>query len=240
MRQAVLQILTLPSLILPSLISGSYLGMMVLGLPERSLAVPPDPSSPISTGNLIPDPTPLNTNDLKPGKAPASIVTSKTISPTHLTVPSLWWVREQITDRSRFSSKLIEDWLAYPGNQVQPGQMNLPGRVDLIVNRQLWSLLDYLQRYEFINRFSSIARSYGYNIRVFDNQAKFVGAYTCDFSGLDIRQTQTTQPQPELPSSFHSTTLPMQFHSRNQMADTLNCKMVIDATLKTSSQKVLK
>jgi len=85
--------------------------------------------------------------------------------------PGLWWAKEQ------FGGGTLDNWLAYPGNDTTPG------RIDLLVNPQSWSSLDYIQRYEFINHFGTVARSYGYNVRVFDDpQKELLAAYTCNFS----------------------------------------------------------
>ncbi len=125
---------------------------------------------------LQPDLEPLDLNHLKPGNTPPASVTATTISRTGLTIPSLWWVWEQYAAQERYGNKLIENWIAYPGNGRQPG------RVDFVVNRQLWSMIDYLERYTFIHEFGTVARSYGYNIRIFDNRSNFLAAYTCDFN----------------------------------------------------------
>jgi hypothetical protein len=99
-----------------------------------------------------------------------NVITSTNIAESGLTIPSLWWVKEQ------FAGKLLDNWLAYP-NRNQPG-----GRVDLVVNRQVWSLLDYLQRYEFVNHFGTAAKDQQYNTRVFNRQGGLLAAYTCDFN----------------------------------------------------------
>lgn len=113
-----------------------------------------------------------------------SVVTAKTISQDNLTVPSLWWAKEQ------FADKLLDNWIAYPSDGIKAG------RVDLIVNRQMWLLLDYLQRYEFVHHFGTIARGYGYNIRVFNYQQELLATYTCNFSNspqeCDINYLNTT------------------------------------------------
>ena len=114
---------------------------------------------------------PLDLTLLQPGADPAAegILTATTISQEGLTIPSLWWAREQ------FAGKLLDNWLAYPADET------VPSRVDLIVNRQIWSLLDYLQRYEFVNQFGITAKDYGYNTRVFNRQGTLLAAYTCEF-----------------------------------------------------------
>lgn len=113
---------------------------------------------------------PLDLTLLQPGADPAArgILTATTISQEGLTIPSLWWVREQ------FGGKLLDNWLAYPENADRPN------RVDLIVNRQIWSLLDYLERYRFVNQFGITAKDYGYNTRVFNRQGTLLAAYTCE------------------------------------------------------------
>lgn len=104
------------------------------------------------------------------GSVDGRVVTSNTVSQQGITVPSLWWAKEQ------FGSDLLNSWLAYPA----PGTN--PARIDLLVNRQNWSALDYIQRYEFINHFGTVARDYGYNLRVFNEQKELLASYTCDFS----------------------------------------------------------
>ncbi len=96
-------------------------------------------------------------------------VTAKTISPTHLTDPSLWWAKEQFNE---FDGKLIQNWIAYRDKK----------RVDLVVNRQLWTLLDYLGRYSFLSKFGTAVRQYQYNVRVFNERAALVATYSCNYN----------------------------------------------------------
>ena len=98
------------------------------------------------------------------------VITANTICQQGLTIPSLWWANEQ------FGGKVLDNWLAYPADG------KTTARIDLVVNRQTWSLLDYLERYDFINHFGTVARDYGYNIRVFNYQKELLATYTCDFS----------------------------------------------------------
>lgn len=97
------------------------------------------------------------------------IITASNISQKQLTIPSIWWAREQ------FGGKLLDNWLAYPAKE------NRTPRIDLIVNRQIWSLLDYIERYKFVNNFGNVARDYGYNVRVFNYQQELLATYTCNF-----------------------------------------------------------
>lgn len=150
------------------------------------LLVHPQPIAAETLTTLQPSNAPLELSLLAPD-APINnqtVVTANTISQDDLTVPSLWWAKQQ------FASKLLDNWIAYPSDGITPG------RIDLIVNRQMWSLLDYLQRYEFVHHFGTVARDYRYNIRVFNYQQELLATYTCDFStsslGCQIANLSTT------------------------------------------------
>lgn len=203
---------------------GLVSGAIATLIGQSAIAVdsPQLPPVPLTSTSLLPDLNPLDVKLLKPGAIPAGVVTAQTISLTRLMLPSLWWTQSQVANNPQFSNKLLENWIAYPGYSQDPG------RVDLVVNRQLWSLLDYLQRYEFVNRFSAIARGYGYNIRVFDNQARFAGAYTCDFSQVDVAKLHSV-PYFSSANQLSST---LDFYTRNTIADRVICKMLIDSALR--------
>lgn len=111
---------------------------------------------------------PLELSVLTQNTPPAKgdVLTANTISQDTLTIPSLWWAKEQ------FAGKLLNNWLAYPNEH----------RVDLVVNRQLWTLLDYMERYSFVNKFGIVAKDFGYNIRVFNQQKVLLATYTCNLS----------------------------------------------------------
>ncbi|HEY9607921.1 hypothetical protein [Allocoleopsis sp.] len=123
--------------------------------------------------SLIPAPSfePLDTKLLEQKTRPpqSDWVTASTISPTSLTNPSLWWAEEQFNE---FDGKLIENWIAYQDKK----------RVDLVVNRQLWTLLDYLGRYSFLSKYGTAARDYQYNVRVFNDRSALLATYTCNYS----------------------------------------------------------
>jgi hypothetical protein len=110
---------------------------------------------------------PLELNLLK---NPKGVITANTINQGQLTVPSLWWAKENS------ENKLLDNWIAYPASGTQPA------RVDVVVNQQFWSILDYLERYNFVNRVGSLARNYRYNIRVFNYQQERLATYTCNFN----------------------------------------------------------
>jgi hypothetical protein len=101
---------------------------------------------------------------------PKGVITANTINQGQLTVPSLWWAKENS------ENKLLDNWIAYPAEGTQPA------RVDVVVNQQYWSILDYLERYNFVNRVGSLAKNYGYNMRVFNYQQERLATYTCNFN----------------------------------------------------------
>jgi hypothetical protein len=81
-----------------------------------------------------------------------------------LAIPSLWWAREQFDP---FGGRLINNWLTFPQTK----------QINLIVNWQLWTLLDYLERYRLINQFGTVVREYGYNLRIFNQQKQCLATY---------------------------------------------------------------
>jgi hypothetical protein len=140
--------------------------------------IPPSPSS-----NQTPQ-----TENLPSPDQPTAAITSKTFSTTGMTLPSLWWVTQQFAQKEPFGGKLLQEWRAYPG------QDNQPGEIDFIVNRQLWSLLDYLERYSFIDEFGATAQEFGYNIRVIDSADRTkppIASYTCKFSPEALQSLAT-------------------------------------------------
>ena len=103
-------------------------------------------------------------NDSELVKNNNKVVNEQNIAVAGITAPSLWWARQQFDP---FGGKLINYWLAHP--QLK--------QIDLTVNWQLWSLLDYLGRYRFLNQFGTVAREYGYELRVFNQQKQCLGIY---------------------------------------------------------------
>lgn len=129
-------------------------------LPQRLLAQ--------TASEPKPSDAPLQLNLLK--QPNESIITANTISQTGLTTPSLWLARDNS------ENKLLDNWIAYPATGKEPG------RIDLLVNQQVWSILDNFERYGFVNRLGSVARNYGYNVRVYNYQQDRLATYTCNFS----------------------------------------------------------
>ncbi|GCL35837.1 MAG: hypothetical protein ACKPEO_14020 [Sphaerospermopsis kisseleviana] len=121
---------------------------------------------PSQAGNIPrPSDAPLELNLLTTPQG--SVITANTINSKSLTIPSLWWAKE-ISE-----NKLLDNWIAYPASE------NESARVDLIVNQQIWSLLDYLERYRFVHSLGNYTRNLGYNIRVFNYQKEMLATYTC-------------------------------------------------------------
>jgi hypothetical protein len=83
---------------------------------------------------------------------------------TEPTQASFWWAVEQFDP---FEGKLIQNWFASPKKQ----------QINLTVNWQLWTLLDYLGRYRFVNQFGTIARKYGYSLNIFNQKEQCLGSY---------------------------------------------------------------
>jgi len=129
-------------------------------------------SSSLAQTSSIPQPSnaPLELDLLtEPNKF---VTTANTINLSELNSPSLWWVKDSS------ENKLLDNWIAYPATESEAR------RVDLIVNQQIWSLLDYLERYNFINRLGITAGRDGYNVRVFNYQKELLGSYTCSFNSI--------------------------------------------------------
>ena len=114
------------------------------------------------------------------------VITNVMVSQRGLTMPSLWWAQSQ------FGGKLLENWLAYPGTD---GNLR---RVDMFVDRQLWGLSTYLERYTFVNQFGTAAKTFGYSLRVFNDQGEPLASYSCNFptsggSGADVLDIETPE-----------------------------------------------
>lgn len=100
---------------------------------------------------------------------PPGVITANTISQTGLTIPSLWWAAQQ---HDPYGGRFIINWAAYPDQR----------RVDLVVNRQLWAIEDYIGHYSFVSKMGLAAREYGYNMRIFNENENCLGTYTCDYA----------------------------------------------------------
>jgi hypothetical protein len=95
---------------------------------------------------------------------PASIVTADKVSFITMTLPSLWWASEQSPPN------LISNWIA---DRTQ-------NQVYLVVNPQYWNILDYVDRYAFVDKFGRVSRGYGYNLRLCTDRKIVLAEYQCD------------------------------------------------------------
>jgi hypothetical protein len=120
-----------------------------------------------------------------------------------LAQPSLWLNRDIFASRARFSSKLFENWL------VCPSANSDRGRIDLVVNGQLWGLLDYFERYELLQQFGNGSDQpdqqfkSGYNLRVFSRQnpKSPLAHYTCMSPPISMdNATESEANAPKAPS----------------------------------------
>ncbi len=163
--------------------------MLVLGS-QSALAESLSSSYPqgVASSALQPSLAPLDFEKLPQGRCADETpgITETSISQTNLTIPSFWWIRDQIVAQPQFGSRLLDKWLACPGQRTTPGQ------ADFVVNQQVWSLLDYLERYKFVQELGTESSGYGYNLRIFNRQGTLLAAYTCDF-----QQAADPNPKPQ-------------------------------------------
>ncbi len=168
----------LSSRVLGGLLSGTIAIGLVLNGCKSAIAL--DPQAQL----LLTQPlTPSEINLLERGVAPSdpSWVTANTISQTGLTTPSLWWAKQQ------FGGDLLRNWIAKPGGN------DIPSRVDLLVNQQVWTSYNYLDRYAFLNQLGRVSQDFGYSTRVFNTQGELLGAYICDFDLNEPRSSRYPQ-----------------------------------------------
>jgi hypothetical protein len=145
---------------------------VMLGISSQSVV-----QSAVAKPALEPSMTPFNSEMAQQGMCSPTIegITDKNIQQAQLTEPSLWWIRDQLSAQNKYGESLVTGWLACSGTQE-------PNRVDVVVNAQIWSLLDFFDRYEFIQKFGTATTGYGYNLRVFNPQGGMLAAYTCSFN----------------------------------------------------------
>lgn len=160
---------------------------------SETIAIQSSPAN--SSPNLEPDPAPLDLATLYSGQSSDVAITSTTFVKDSMVMPSLWWIRDQFAAQPRFGKHFVKNWL------VQPIQSQKPGRVDLVVDQNLWSGLDYLDRYEFITGFGTDTHRYGYNLRVFDERGRSLGASTCDFRLVSSGMVESKLDMAALPTT---------------------------------------
>lgn len=101
-----------------------------------------------------------------------------TPSEVDLSLPSLWWIRDQLPRRLG-ERRLVLAWAAYRLNQSS-NQM-----VDVFLDSQIWNVLNTYERYAVLNQFGSAAKDSGYQLRLFRGQgrgAQLMGVYLCEQS----------------------------------------------------------
>ena len=108
----------------------------------------------------------------------ATMTNDQTVSMNEMTLPSLWWNRDQLTPRLG-SYRLIRSWTAY---QIR----DTPTRVvDVFVDSQRWGVLNYFEQYAVLMNFGASAQLFGYNTRLLRGSGystQVIGLYTCDFT----------------------------------------------------------
>ncbi len=136
-----------------------YLGL-IISLPPVVMAKP-------SSESLSCQPSPKDISQLDSLNTQALISQADLNESSELS-PSLWWAKEQF---DFFDGRLVTNWIANTERK----------NIDIIVNRQLWSQLNYLERYRFVNKFATVARENYYNLRVLNQQQKCLVSYVCNF-----------------------------------------------------------
>jgi hypothetical protein len=170
------------------------IGVMLVAMGSQSAVAQTNPSA------LQPSLAPLDFSLVEQGLCADNTpgVTNTSISQVELTTPSFWWIRDQIAAQPKFGSKLLDRWLACPS------QGAAPQRTDFIVNQQVWSLLDYLERYKLVHELGTAARDYDYNVRIFNRQGVLLAAYTCDFAEARVATATSKELAPSSQDSTYS------------------------------------
>ena len=92
------------------------------------------------------------------------------------TLPSLWWSRDQVYD-GWGGYRLIREWRAFRSESADAAI------IDIQLDPQYWSRLEYLPQYALLNQLGTTAMGYGYQLRLYSS-ISLVGMYTCDFSNM--------------------------------------------------------
>ena len=125
---------------------------------------------------------------------PGTLLTSTTVCQGGLTPPSLWWTRDLVESDLRLK-KLVNQWT------VQVRSADQAGLVKVVVNPQLWSVMNYFERYEFLNSFGLAVQEFGYNLSLSDLRGASLGNYECQFAtdspGTDSPGTDSPETVPQ-------------------------------------------
>lgn len=156
------------------------------------------PDNPVNNCNQISNQvnTPSNTIPVDQIVAYRNLVASTKTTP-NATQYSFWWAALQFDP---FDGKLVQNWFAYPQKQ----------QINLVVNWQLWTLLDYFGRYRFVNQFGTVARKYGYSLNIFNQKDQCLASYKYNSTSippkweLNLEQSGRSslpiEPEPQQPS----------------------------------------
>lgn len=117
-------------------------------------------------------------NGQRPRIDDGAIAADDNPSPEEFTMPSLWWQEQQVGDA--INMRLIDSWQAYT-DTVSIDTGRTIAHVDVVVNGQIWPLLNYLERYSILTQFGESAKAYGYQLRIFTGN-RLVGLHVCDFT----------------------------------------------------------
>ncbi|MGD1951960.1 MAG: hypothetical protein ACFB14_20285 [Leptolyngbyaceae cyanobacterium] len=124
-------------------------------------------------------------NGQRPRIDDGAIAADDNPSPEDFTMPSLWWQEQQVGDA--INMRLINSWQAYT-DTVSIDTGRTIAHVDVMVNGQIWPLLNYLERYSILTQFGESAKAYGYQLRIFTG-GRLVGLHVCDFTEDFVLQT---------------------------------------------------
>jgi hypothetical protein len=105
----------------------------------------------------------------------------RTIRQESLSLPSLWWTRDQYAARFPLGKKLISSWL------ICPITNNAPQHVQMVLNTQIWSLLEYFDRYEFLHQFGTVTSNNGYDLWIYSDETPVLAAYVCDYQAFSTK-----------------------------------------------------
>ncbi|MBW4536724.1 MAG: hypothetical protein KME09_22590 [Pleurocapsa minor HA4230-MV1] len=156
------------------------------------------PDNPVNNCNQISNQvnTPSNTIPVDQIVAYRNLVASTKTTP-NATQYSFWWAALQFDP---FDGKLVQNWFAYPQKQ----------QINLVVNWQLWTLLDYFGRYRFVNQFGTVARKYGYSLNIFNQKDQCLASYKYNSTSIPPkwelnlvqsgRSSLPIEPEPQQPS----------------------------------------
>ncbi len=96
---------------------------------------------------------------------PPSQLPNPPLSQTQATIPSLWLAAEI------FGENILNKWFVDPSETW----------VILMVNNYFWKEMDYIDRYQFVEKFGRVSRQYGYNTLVCNFiQEEGQAAYFCN------------------------------------------------------------